>query len=97
MVDPEGHPGQHHDEDAGQVRLEHEVANVALQLEVDGEPSVDARGQLLRPVGGLVPHDGELGQVCPLNAHHGVLLPVHDHVVYSVPVCREKDEEEEEE
>ncbi len=30
MVDPEGHPGQHHDQDRWQIRLKNEVADVSL-------------------------------------------------------------------
>ena len=40
MVDPEGNPGQHHDEDGRQVSLEDEVANVPLQLEVQRQSLV---------------------------------------------------------
>ena len=30
VVDPEGDPGEHHDQDGRQVRLEHKVADVSL-------------------------------------------------------------------
>ena len=40
MVDPEGHPGQHDDQYGRQVRLEDEVADVALQLEVQRQSLV---------------------------------------------------------
>ena len=33
-VDPERHPGQHHDQSARQVHVDHEVARVTLQVEV---------------------------------------------------------------
>ena len=33
VVDPEGDPRQHDDQDGGKIGLEDEVANVALQLE----------------------------------------------------------------
>lgn len=47
MVDPERDPGQHHDEDAGQVGLEHEVADVPPQLEAQRQPLIHARRQFL--------------------------------------------------
>lgn len=34
-VDPEGHPREDHDEDAGDVDLDEEVAGVALEVEGD--------------------------------------------------------------
>ena len=37
VVDPEGDPREHDDEDGGKVGLEHEVANVPLQLEAQRE------------------------------------------------------------
>lgn len=46
MVDPEADPGEHDDEDAGQVGLEHEVADVSLQAEAQGEALVDSRSKL---------------------------------------------------
>ena len=30
VVDPKGDPGEHHDQDGRQVRLEHKVADVSL-------------------------------------------------------------------
>ena len=42
MVDPEGHPRQHDDEDGRQVVLEDEEPDVALQLEAERESLVAA-------------------------------------------------------
>lgn len=46
MVDPERDPGQHNNEYAGQVRLEHKVPDVPLQLEAQRQSLVDSRRQL---------------------------------------------------
>lgn len=40
MVDPEGHPGQHHDQNRRQIRLKDEVTDVPLQFEAYGQPLV---------------------------------------------------------
>ena len=87
MVDPEGDPREHDDEDTGEVSLEHEVADVPGQVEADGEATVDSGGQRLSAVVCLVTHDGELRQLGLLHAHHRDLLPVHHHVVHRVAVC----------
>ena len=40
MVDPEGDPGQHDDEDGRQICLEDEVADVAMQDEAERQTLV---------------------------------------------------------
>ena len=44
MVDPKGDPGEHHDQDGRQVRLEHKVADVPLQLERQRQPLQQQEG-----------------------------------------------------
>ena len=40
MVNPEGDPGEHDDQDGRQVSLEHEVADIPLQLEAQRQALV---------------------------------------------------------
>lgn len=47
MINPKRNPGQHHNKYTGQVRLEHEVADIPAQFETERQPLVDARRQLL--------------------------------------------------
>lgn len=88
VIDPEADPAEHDDENAGQIGLEDEVANVALQLEAEGEPLVDAGGELLLAVVRLVADYRELGQFGLVDAAHRGTLPRHHHVQHRVPVCR---------
>lgn len=86
MIDPERDPREHDDEDGRQVRLEDEVADVALQPEGERQPLVEARRQLLHAVVGLVADDGELRQLGVVDTHHRRLAPPHDHVRHRVTV-----------
>jgi len=47
-VEPEGHLGQDDGHDAGQVRLDHKVADLPLQVEVGGHHHVFSCGQRFR-------------------------------------------------
>ena len=60
MIDPKGDPREHDDEDRRQIRLEYEIANVALEPEGQGQSLIGARGQLFHSVVGLVADDRKL-------------------------------------
>ena len=40
MVNPKGDPGQHHDENGGEVSLKDEVAHVSVQLKTQRQPRI---------------------------------------------------------
>ena len=86
MVDPEGDPGQRHNEDRGKVGLEDEEANVPAQLEREREALVRPGRQLDLALVRRPLLDAELRQLGVAHAHHGVLPPVHDHVGHRVAV-----------
>jgi hypothetical protein len=92
VIDPEADPAEHHDEDAGQIGLEDEVADVALELEAEGKPLVNAGGELLLAVVRLVADYRELGKFRLVDAPHWCLLPGHHDVQYRVAICAHKSE-----